>query len=121
MFFEFLAAVISLDVNWLAGLLFSNLHYLFVFGAIGFFFWGNSVKKMAVIAVMFPILMWTWVDFEILSGWIWAVPAFMAIYYISKIAVLTWAEDTPQLKSKLVIISEIQALALIAIFNLFIV
>ena len=65
--------------------------------------------------------MWAWVDFEIFSGWIWAVPTFFGIYYITKIAVLAFAEDTPQLKSKLVIISEIQAIALIAIYNLFLV
>ena len=119
MFFEFLSAVVSLDVNWLAGLLFNNFHYLFFFAAIAFFFWGPSVKKTAIsMALLIPVI-WVWIDFDLMSGWVIFVGSFLSLYYITKIAVLTFADDVPFLKNNLVIISEIQCVTLVIGYNLF--
>lgn len=119
MFFEFLNAAISLDVNWLAGLLFNNFHYLFAFAAICFFFWGPSTKKVAISVFLFCLVAWTWVDFELMSGWILFGGAFLSIYYITKFAILTFAEEVPALRNNMVVISEAQAIGLIIIYNLF--
>jgi len=121
MFFEFLAAVISLDVNWLAGLLFNNLHYLFFFAAAAFFFWGPSTKKTVISMALLISVIWIWVDFDMISGWAVLVGAFLSIYYITKIVVLTFAEDVPFLRNNLVIVTEVHFLGLVVAYNLFVV
>ncbi len=119
MFFEFLAAAISLDLNWIAGLVFNNLHYLFFFAAFAFFFWGPSTKKWAVSIILLIPTIWLWVDFSTLSGWVIMGGAFLSIYYITKIVVLTFANDVPLLKNNLIIVTEVHGLALIIGYNLF--
>lgn len=119
MFFEFLNAVISLDLNWLAGLFFNNLHYLFAFAAVCFFFWEPSNKKLVIAFILISLDFWVWADFEVFSGWGIFVGGFLSLYYISKIALLTFAHDIPQLKKYFVVISTIQALAALVIFNIF--
>lgn len=119
MFFEFLNAAISLDLNWLAGLFFSNFHYLFLFAAICFFFFGPSTKKAVIATALFCPLAWVWVDFELMSGWLLFVGGFLGIYYITKVVVLAFAEDVPALRNHLVIVSEMQFVALFLFYNLF--
>lgn len=121
MFFEFLQAVATLDLNWLAWLLFSNLHYLFLFGVLCFFFWGPSVRKAAIATIILSITAWIWYDFQTFSGWAWALPVFLGIYYITKVGVVAFAEDMPQLKKHLVLVQEIHFVGLFVVFNLFMV
>jgi len=119
MFFEFLNAVITLDVNWVVGLFFSNLHYLFVFFAICFFFWNQSAKKAIVAFFLLCVVAWAWVDFELLSGWGLFLASFLSIYYISKIVVNIFAEDIPSLKNRMVLVNEVHFIALFVFFNIF--
>jgi len=119
MFFEFLNAVITLDFAWIAGLFFSNLHYLFFFAIFCFFFWGPSTKKAVIsMALLIPTI-WLWVDFSTISGWVILAGGFLSIYYITKIFILTFANDIPALKNNLIIVSEVHGVALIIIYNLF--
>lgn len=118
MFFEFLNAVITLDLNWLAWLFFSNFHYLFLFVLICFFFFGPSIKKVVIATALFCPLAWVWVDFEMMSGWFLFVGGFLGIYYITKMVVLMFAEDVPALRKHLVIISELQFVVLFLAYNL---
>ena len=119
MFFEFLTALINLDLNWLVMLFFSNLHYLFLFAIICFFYWGPSTKKIVIsMAIIIPT-MWLWADFDSLSGWAIFIGSFLSIFYITKFAVLTFANDVPFLKENLIIINEIQGLGLLVFYNLF--
>lgn len=119
MFFEFLNAVISLDVNWLAWLFFANLHYLFLFVAVGFFFFGPKMRKAAISALLLAFSAWALVDFQNISGWAILVGGFLAIFYITKIAVLTFAEDVPYLKKHLVLVSELHFVSILIFYNLF--
>ncbi len=118
MFLEFLNAVISLDLNWLAGLFFSNFHYLFAFGAICFFFFGPSTKKAIIATAMICVIAWSWVDFELISGWGLFLASFLSIYYISKVAVNVFAEDLPGLKKHMDLVNEAQFILLFVFFNL---
>ncbi len=117
MFFEFLKAVITLDLDWFVWVFCNNLHYLFLLTALCFFFFGPKVKKTAVATFLVCLMAWYWVDFELLSGWLLFVGGFLALYYITKIAVLTFANDIPVLKNNLVIVSEAQFLSILIIYN----
>lgn len=111
--------MVSFDFAWLSAVLFSNIHYLFAFAVLSFFFFGTSVKKIAVSAFLLVIVCWAWVDFELFSGWVLFVGGFLSIYYITKIVVLTFADQMPQLKNHLVLVGELQFLTLLIIYNFF--
>ncbi len=119
MFFEFVQAVLTFDLNWLATLLFSNFHYLFAFVAACFFFWNGNVKKTIVAFFLLSIVIWAAGDFSTVSGWMWAVGGFFSIYYISKVAVMAFAETVPQLRRHLVFVSAAQFWILFIIYNMF--
>ena len=121
MFFEFLNAAITLDLSWLATLVLTNLHYLFLIGILCFFFWGPSTKKVVISTILLSVVLWTWADLEFFSGWAWALPLFLGIYYISKLAIVAFAENTPGLSKHLVLIQEVHFIGLFAVFNIFIV
>jgi hypothetical protein len=63
---------------------------------------------------------WSWVDFEMMTGWGLFIASFLGIYYITKVAVNIVAEDIPALKSKMVIVNDLQFLIMLTVFNLFI-
>ena len=119
MFFEFVQAVVTLDFNWLLWIFSSNLHYIFAFIAVCFFFFGPSAKKTVVSMVLLFLVLWVWADFELLSGWGIFIASFLSLFYITKIAVLIFCEDVPALRSNLVVISTLHGIVLIIIFNLF--
>ena len=119
MFFDFLNAMLSLDFAWFVWLVQANVFFIFAFTAICFFFWNGETKKTIVGLFLLSVVAWTWVDFEMISGWVLFVGGFLAVYYITKVAVMTFAEDVPSLRNKLVIVSEVQFLVLVIIYNLF--
>jgi len=119
MFFEFMSRLLSFDLIWIAGLIFGNLHYVFLFAAVCFFFFGPNIKKTVVSVILLSLVAWTWVDFELMSGWLLFVGGFLSIYYLTKIIVVIFANDVPALKNHLVIINELQFLAILLIYNFF--
>ena len=119
MFFDFLDALLSANVGWFTWLLIHNVFWVFAFLALGFFFWEGNMRKVIPAFFLLGIVAWTWVDFELKSGWVLFVGGFLAVYYITKIAVLAFAEDTPSLQKRLIIVSELQFLLLVVIYNLF--
>ena len=121
MFFEFLNAVISLDLNWLAGLLFNNFHYLFAFAAILFFFFEGRSKSIIVGFFVFCFLGWALTDFEMTSGWVYFAGGFLFVNYLLKIAVLTFSESVPELSKHLLVINFLAAYGLLIAYNLFLV
>jgi hypothetical protein len=117
MLFEFFNHLISLDLAWLASLIASNLHWLFAVTVLIFFFFNG--KKVILGVIVFFLLGWAWGDFETLGGIALFVGGFLGIYYITKVVVLIFAENTPELQSKLIWISEFQSIGAIIIYNVF--
>ena len=58
-------------------------------------------------------------DFEVLTGLAWSGASFLLLYYITKLAVLAWAENSKTLQKHLILISEIQFLSLLLIYTFF--
>ncbi len=117
MLFEFFSHLISLDFAWIISLIGSNLHWLFAITALIFFFFNG--KKIILGVIAFFLLGWAWGDFELISGMIVFGAGFLVIYYLTKLIVLIFAENQPELKNKLIWISEIQFLAVFILYNIF--
>lgn len=121
MFFEFVDKLLSLDLVWLASLVFNNLHYLFAFGALMFFFFDRRVRSAIVAFVLFCFLAWAYMDLEATSGWLFFVGGFLMLNYIVKLAVLTFAQADPKLSKHLLIVNFFSFYVLWSIYNLYLV
>ncbi len=121
MFFEFVNAVLTLDVDWLAWLLFANFHYLFAFAALCFFFFEGKTRAVVISFCIFCCLAWAFYDFTDTSGWLFFVGGFLALNYIMKVSLLTFSAYDPRLSKYLLVINWLSAYVLMAIYNLFLV
>jgi len=117
MLFEFFYRLISLDTNWLVSLKANNLHWLFLITVLIFIFFDG--KKVVLGVIAFFLVGWAWGDFELISGLAVFAGGFLMIYYLSKIAVMIFAENQPELKNKLIWISELQFIIVFMCYNIF--
>ncbi|MCR4368443.1 MAG: hypothetical protein NUV67_00890, partial [archaeon] len=96
----------------------NNLLWVFVFYALIHYFLDG--KRTIYFFLTLVVLIWAFIDFDSLTGLTWKAAGFLLIYYMSKLAVLAWAENSPRLRNKLLIVSEVQFLALLLIYTFFI-
>ena len=118
MLVEFLAHLVALDLPWIANLILANLHWLFAFVAAVYIFYDG--KRVVAPFILTVGLTWTITDFSTMSGWVWAVPTFLAFYYISRIALIIYCSEINKLKNILPVVFVVHFLAIYIIFNLFI-
>jgi len=117
MLVEFLARVLEFDLVWIVGLIFGNLHWLFAIGAVIYFFYGG--KKPVLPFILLMGVVWAAIDLSTITGWVWAVPMFLAIHYITRIAIVIFASEIEGLKNKLPVVFVIHFFTIYIIFNLF--
>lgn len=117
MMLEFISHLVQGDLVWILGLIFSNLHWLFAFAAAVYFFYDR--KKLVAPFLLTVALTWVISDFSAVTGWIWAVPAFLSIFYISRMALIVFCSDMDRLRNILPVVFVVHFLVIFAIFNLF--
>lgn len=106
MFWEFLSKLAALDISWLAGFLFANLFWVFAFGALAF--WYYPKKNIFLGIIVISIFLWSFIDLTKSFGWVYLVSGFLALNYVSRIAVLAFTESYPALQKHAVLIMGIQ-------------
>ncbi len=116
MFLDFLVLVLSLDLGKLVGWLLFNLHWFFMFYALMHFF--QDGQKVIKGFLLFILLIFVFVDFEILTGLTVFSAGFLFLHYTTKLMVILIGENTPSLQNKLILLSSIQGYLLIAVYNL---
>ncbi len=119
MLVEFLAHLVEFDFIWIVGLIMGNLHWLFAFAAAAYIFF--DCKRLVMPFILVVGICWTAGDFSAASGWTWTVPVFLGIFYISRIAVLTFCVEIKSLKNILPVVNIVHFFTVYIIFNLFIV
>jgi hypothetical protein len=117
MLLEFISHAVALDLGWIVGFIASNLHWLFALVATTFIFYDG--KKVLMPFILTVGMLWASADFALVSGWVWAVPAFLFIHYITRFAVMTFCSEVDRLKNILPVVFIIQFFAVYIIFNLF--
>jgi hypothetical protein len=117
MLLEFLARLMSFDIIWIVTFVMGNLHWLFAIGATVYIFYD---KKRFLLPFIFTVgLMWAALDFSNVSGWTFTVSVFLAVYYISRIALIVFASEIKGLKDMLPVVFTLHFLTIFAIFNIF--
>ena len=118
MFVDFLAAVVGIDFSWFAELFSNNiLVSVMVFITMAIFFKFQILKAVFATALIF-VQIWVIDDAVGLLGGFFISGAFMLIYYVSKLAVLTAAEEDPKLQPHLIAINEAAWMVPLLLFNL---
>lgn len=92
-FFQAVQALFALDMGFFIGIFMNNL--------------------------VWAVELWIILDWEHLSGYVFTGSSFLLLYYITKIALLSIAENSPGLKRYMIAISAIQAYVLIIFFTFF--
>lgn len=116
MLFSFLQHLFALDLPWFAGLVMGNLFFLFAFCALAHFLFGRG--KMLKGLVLISLMLWSQIEMTNIFGLVWAVGGFLMLNYMSRVAIVLFAENTKQLKSRLVIVMFFQFYVLVAVYNL---
>ena len=117
-FFSFFAKLAVLDIGWFFGFVLDNLFWVFVFAAIVYILFEG--QKFFLAFVVFVFAMWLWSDFEAITGVGLFGAKILAIYYTSKIALLTVVENNSILRKHFVVISSITGVAAIIVANIFV-
>lgn len=118
MFVEFMAHAFALDLDWIISLIMSNLHYLFAFAAVVYFFLEG--KKVILGVIIISLLLWAVMDLGTVAGFVVFVGGFLIINYLTKLALLTFVEDTT-FKKWLIPVSTAQAYIVLLAYNYFMV
>ena len=105
-FIEFIVHLLQFDIAWIIGVFLSNLFWVFGLSALVYFIFGEKQFWQGFILMVLDI--WLFDIFGAVSGISIFSAKTLTLYYITKIAVLAIAENSPALKDKFVIISTIQ-------------
>ena len=116
---DFLAHLLAFDVAWVVAFILGNLHWLFAFVATAYFFSGS--KRVVGYFLILVMLVWSVFDLTSLMSWTVLAGGFLMLMYISRVAVLTYANDIPYLKTKIVIVMTIQMWIVVVLYNVFLV
>ncbi|MFH1391214.1 MAG: hypothetical protein ABIH20_02790 [Candidatus Diapherotrites archaeon] len=116
-FFEAIQALLSLDISFFIDIVMGNILWSFMFFALIYFFFDK--KNTIYYFLLWAVLLWAFFDFESLTSITFRTGPFLMIYYLTKLAVLAWAENSPRFKDKLLWVSETQFLLLLFVFTFF--
>lgn len=94
-----------------------NLLWVFIFYALVYFFLDG--KQTIKYFIIWGFLIWAIIAWEELSGMAFSVASFLLLFYLSKLTLLKFVEDSPVFKKYIIAISTIQAYVMIIFFNYF--
>src|SRR3989344_6350354 len=109
-FFEAMQALFALDLGFFIDVFMNNLFWVFAFYAMLYLFFNG--KNIVYWFIFWGFLVWAILDWQDLTGIVFTAGGFLFLYYLSKIALLAFAESVPGLRKYLVVISTISAYSL---------
>ena len=115
MLVEFLVHLFTLDIVWIVNLVLTNLHFLFVFFAISYFFFDGKNHILAMLLLILDV--WLVADMEKVTGLVVFAGGFLTFLYITKLAIVVFAEDSKTLQKYIIPLSTAQAYGSFIIYN----
>jgi hypothetical protein len=105
---------IQFFIDWFSG----SFFLLFAITALMYFF-GNKKNTLRNI-FLFILVIFCWIQFQELSGFIIMGTLFLSLNYVLKLAILKTAESTPVLSNKLALVNWISFVVLLVVVALFV-
>lgn len=118
MFFELVENLVSFNLAWFWSLLQAHWLMFFMFIALSVFY---KPEKWLKFFFILWIYLWIFSDFLSISGWIVFSASFLFLNYVSRVALMTFAESIPWCKDRLPLIFSLQFLTVLIIYNLILV
>ncbi len=116
MVWDVLSAAAALDFSGLVEIFLSNLHWVFVFFALGFiFFEGKNPVRAFMHITVAALFIFTLIPF---AGWADITGTFIAFYYVIDLSVLKFAESIPYFARRLIWVEEGIFFGSLVLFNL---
>lgn len=116
MFVEFMYHLLSFDLVWIIQFVLLNLHWLFAFAAVSYFFSDGKKILSGVIVIVFAL--WAMESGAKIMGWVFITGTFLLLFYVVKFFILKFAEETPAMQNKLIWINELSGYGTWILFNL---
>ncbi|MFH1390807.1 MAG: hypothetical protein ABIH20_00665 [Candidatus Diapherotrites archaeon] len=114
--FESIIAIFSFNFGFLIDLLINNLFFLFGFAAFVHFVFEGRKPFLILLVMIFTV--WVWESWGSLTGVVLFGAKTLGLYYLTKVATLTFVENSQALKDKFVLISTMQGLVAIFVAQL---
>lgn len=119
MLIEAFTHLVVLDLGWFISIIMGSFHYIFALVAtIYIFFDGKHILKGFF---WITIILWALADLGPIANLAVFVGGFLALLYLTKLALLTITEDSSVFQKYFVPISSIQAYVVLLIYNWFLV
>lgn len=116
---EVLNHFFSLDFAWIINFIMANILWLFLFAAAAAFLYDKKNWFWSLVYVTFYV--WAISEFGVLVGWQVLSKEFLSVTLIAAVAVLTFAEFDSWGSKHLLLVNTLRFLAVLIIFNLFMV
>ncbi|MFH1544572.1 MAG: hypothetical protein ABIE23_00555 [archaeon] len=116
---DLLSAIVGLDVSWFIHAFMDNLLWVFIFILLAFLFAPGKKRVIYFFIVACTVLIV--VDWTASVGWLYLVGLFFFVNYVSRVAVLVFAENVKGLENYLPFITVMQFIVVLFIFNMFLV
>ena len=114
----FMYNLLSLNLSWFYHQIVDSFAIVVLMFFVCYFFVDRNLKLTFLVWAAFFINCWTLTDFTVGLGWVFYTGSFIFVLYISRFLVLVFAEASEKLKNKLPLLTTIQFLALLVIWNL---
>src|SRR3989344_1613888 len=122
MLIEALYQALNLNIGWFIELALDNLLWVFIFFATANILDDSKTLVGSIMLFLFFVFdFFAELGFSQASGWVFLGAGFLAIVYLSRIAISIWVEYTPSLKRHMLKILAAHWLAVYIIYNLFLV
>jgi len=115
MVWDILIGIATLDIGFLAGLVFGNLHWFFAFAALSFIFFEGKKPVRAFIHVTFAAMFFA--AFLPFIGWAEFTGPFLLFFYLADLAMLKFFETIPYFSKRLVWVEELTFFGCLILFN----
>ena len=116
-FFEAMQAIFALDLGFFIDVFMNNLFWVFAFAVMLHYFFDG--KNLVYWFVFWSFLVWAILDWQDLTGIVFTAGGFPFLYYLSKLALLGFAESVPGLRKYMVVISTVTAYTLMLLYTFF--
>ena len=113
----FLERLLSFDLGWILGLLLNNWMWAFIFLAVSYFLFGQ--KKLIPGFFVLTILIWSFLDFNSITGLGLLDPRFFLLTMLAMIIVGLFVENTTGLSKHFVFISSARWVFVVIMYNVF--
>ncbi len=116
-FFEVIQALFHLDGSFFIDIFMNNLLWFFIFYSAIYYFFGG--KNTLFYTIVLTLNIFAFLDLETTSGIAITSAGFLILFYLTKLALMLFTENSKSMQKYIVIISTISGYTVLILYNFF--